>query len=236
MDGFGDEKLPYARPTDDTLPVGDPALGYLGQYLQAAVNAACEAIWDNLACPGRQTVKHLFFHDPKKLFDDLRLPAFYAWRGKATRKRVADDLYLKTTTIELAWIGEGAQEETLLTRDPVMNAIADAVDVALRNDSDRAWTLPGETDPVALINGTSISDACGFSRLVPTEQAAQEFIFQRIEDATPTPYYGFTIAVEADEYMAAKAKSAIPSKLNAKLSTNAAPSTATNVPIIIGIP
>jgi hypothetical protein len=219
--GFGSQPLPYP-PTVDGFPIGDPALGYLGQYLQQTVNAACEQIWDNEACPGRSTINHVFYDDPQTLFDDFRLPAIYIWRGKSHNERRADDLYLRTTTIEIAWIGEGAQEEIDGDRSPAKAAIAKAICSALYADCDPSWLVNGETSPLALLQGSSLSDACGFSRVSPNEESPQSFVFQRIEGAAPLPYYGFTMNIEVDEYWSRANTTRKPAKLNASSTTNAA--------------
>jgi hypothetical protein len=222
-EAFGNQTTPYPS-TVDGFPVGDEALGLLGQFIRAGVNRICQAIWTNETCPGRQTIDHVFYHDPKKLFEENRLPALYIWRGKHSHSRLGDDLYKITSTIEIAWIAEGAQEHHLVLRDPAMNAIAKAIESIIDYDSDPAWINTGDTGALAAVVGSSISAACGFSRIMPTEEAPQEFIFQKIEDAQPLPYYGFTMAVEVDESMTLANRTRYPSKLNATGSPNGAPS------------
>jgi hypothetical protein len=234
-DQFGAVTFPVPVPAAGTV-AGDPALGYLLAFLRASVNAACGEMWESI-CPGRveprSPIPFTFAHDPKKLFDDSRLPALYCWRGKSKRTRVADDLYRRTTDIQIVWINEPGQEEhTVVIRDPAMNAISDAIDNAITGDRDPAWIVAGDADPLAAIHGSSLLDRCDFSRCQPVDDGPQELLFQRIEEAAPLPYYGFVMTVEVDEYQSKYATGIYPSKLNASAATNAAPP----VPIRIDVP
>lgn len=200
VDTIGPQTFPLGSP-EPLKTSGDPALGYLAQYLQLAVNAACDSMWGgDGVCPGRQTVGHVFMHDPKKLFEENRLPALYIWRGKSTRSRMADEMRKKTSSIQIAWINESASEDHLVARDNMMNAIADAIDMVISKDRDPEWKMPGDTDPLTVRRGSSLSKYCGWSRSQPSDDTPQELLFQRIEEAAPLPYYGFVMSVEVDEY------------------------------------
>jgi hypothetical protein len=217
-DGYGAQTIPVQCDTNET--VGDPSLGYIGKYLQAVLNDATGQAWSQNLCPNRNAVDFCFAHDPQLLFDESRLPALYVWRGKAAHSRKGDDLFLATTQIKIAWITESAQEEIAVSRSPMMTAMSNAIAVAINEDRDPAWILPSEVDPLALLKGTSISDVCGFSRFVPADSDPEEFVFQKIEDAQPLPYYGFVMTVEADEYYSPGNRTRKPTKLNATASTN----------------
>jgi hypothetical protein len=228
-DSLGATGFPVPEPTDGSV-AGDPALGYVLAFLKSAVNSACGDMWE-VICPGRtetcSPILFTFARDPQKLFEDNRLPALYAWRGKSNRSRYGDDLYRRTSEIKLAWVNEPGQEDHLVTRDPAMNAIANAIDVALTGDRDPSWTIKGDSDPLAQLRGSSLSGACGFSRCQPTNDAPQELMFQRIEEAAPLPYYGFAMTVEVDEYQDKYGSWArYPARLNATQSTNGMPSVA----------
>jgi hypothetical protein len=199
-DTFGAQSFPLAAPTAG-MPAGDVALGYLGQFLKAAINASCDRMWGHRGvCPGRHTVEKIHRHDPQKLFNESKLPCLHIWRGKATRSRFADNLCKKTTRIELAWINEASQEEHLIAREPAMNAIADAIDMAVANDRVPQWIVTGDTDPLTLGNGSSLSHYCNFSRCQVVDDEPRSMTFQRIEEAQALPYYGFVMGLEVDEY------------------------------------
>lgn len=221
-DQFGALVFPAPEP-ETGFPAGDPGLGYLVAFLKAAVNADCGALWESI-CPGRGTasspVLYTFTHDPRKLFDELRLPALYVWRGKSTRARVGDDLYRRTTKVRVAWIHEPAQDEHLILRDPAMNAISDAIDIAISNDRHPSWVVTDDADPVAADRGSSLSAWCEFSRCQPTGDEPQELMFQRIEEAAPLPYYGFAMDIEIDEYPSRNPAGIQAAKLNATTTTN----------------
>lgn len=207
-------------PVDALAVAGDPALGFVLEFLKASVNSDCGIAWDSV-CIGRKPIEFTFAHDPKKLFDESRLPAIYVWRGKSRRSRLADDLYMRTSLLQIAWIQEPGEEElTIGRRDSMMNAIANAIDNAITGDRHSSWFLTGDADPIAALRGSSISDACGFSRFQPSNDGPQELLFQRVEEAAPLPYYGFVMEVECDEYQTKALQTKTPSKLVATISTN----------------
>ena len=221
-DTIGAQSFPLGRPVPNETH-GDPALGHLVEFLMGSVNAACGRKWDAQGVsPGRKVVAFAFTHDPKKLFEENRLPAIYAWRSKSVRSRAADELRKKTTTIKIAWIGEGASESQLIARDTMMNAIADAIDRAISKGRDPTWRIDGDTDPLATRRGSSLVDICGWSRAQPTDDAPQELMFQRIEEAAALPYYGFDMGVDVDEYQENEDadRFAYPAALDAAVSTN----------------
>lgn len=217
--------------TRDGQIAGDPALGYLGEFLRVSLNQRCNGMWNSPGvCPGRDTVANVFQHDPKKLFDELRLPALYLWRGKSTHERIADELFKRSSDIYLAWIFEGAAEAHLVKRSPFLNAVAAAMQLALIVDRHPLWLVDGDTDPKAATHGSSITGYCGWSRLQAAEDEPQEFIFQRIEPSVPLPYYGFQMRATADEYPAPDLVSpATQAKLDAAQAANA-PLTVATIP------
>lgn len=206
---------------------GDPALGYLGEFLAAGINAACFDDWDSV-CPGnadyRLPAKHVFYHDPKSFFEENHLPAIYLWREKETAVRVGDDLYRETWIIHVAWIMEGAQEEHRRLRMPMLKQLSTTIYDLINADRIPQWRHPLDVTAFDLRRGSSISNRCGFSRLQKAGTEAKELLFQRIEEAQPEPYFGFELTLEADEYPEpSMLYQRVPAKLNATESTNEGP-------------
>lgn len=195
---IGAQSIPFAAP-DGSLPAGDAALGYLGQFLQAAINRACRDLW-GAVCPGRETVAHVFYRDPTKLFEEERLPALYLWRGKRSRSKVADGMGTKHSRIEVAWITEPAQEEHMIERDTVSNAVFDAVDEALMIQRTPEWVVPNDTDAQASTMGSLINRYTGADTIELAEAAAKSLTFESIDgDGRPLPYYGFAFSIDVTE-------------------------------------
>lgn len=226
-DTFGALTFPIEQTYSSGTPAGDPALGHLAAFLKAAVNADCGELWEEIS-PNRQAaqspVLFTFTRDPRRLFEENRLPALYVWRGKSTRARVADELWKRTTKIQLTWIFEPRSEDHMTQCGPFVNAIANAIDNAITGDRHPAWSVTGDTDPLSETRGSSMSAACGFSRAQPTGDEPQELLFQRVDDAQPLPYYGINLEIEVDEYEQ-KGATGAPAKLNATLTTNDGTST-----------
>jgi hypothetical protein len=209
---------------------GDPALGYLGEFLAAGLNAISFANWDSV-CPSRdeerQPARHVFYHDPKESFEENRLPAIYLWRRKSKPVRVADDLYRETWDIHVAWIMEGASETHRRLRLTMMKELSTAIYRLVIADRIPQWRHPDDVTAFDVRRGSSVSNRCGFSRLQPSSIEAVELLFQRMEESAPEPYYGFELVLEADEYPEAAALyQRVPAKLNATESTNDGPDVA----------
>ena len=197
---LGAQAIPYAAP-DGILPAGDVALGYLGQFMQAAINRACRELWDAV-CPGRETVAYVFYRDPTKLFEEERLPALYLWRGRRTRSKLADGMGTKQSRIEVAWITEPAQEEHMISRDTVSNAVLDAVDEALMMQRTPEWVVPGDTDVHSAAMGSLINSYVGADTIELAEAAAKSLTFEAVDgDGKPLPYYGFAFSIDVTEHL-----------------------------------
>ena len=223
VDTLGIQSFPASAPATGQ-PAGDVALGYLLEFLKASVNAACDGMWSAQGvCPGRHTIDFTFHHDPRKLFEEGRLPALYAWRGKRRSEKAADNLWKQVSTIELAWVAEGAEEDHMVARDSAMWAIAGAIDVSLRRDRTPTWIVTGDTDVISVYRGSSLTHHCNWSQCEPAESSPEEFKFERIDGSSaPLPYYGFTTSLTVDEYVELGVN-AYPIALNAAAETNEAP-------------
>jgi hypothetical protein len=201
-DTFGALSFPLVAPAAGTPP-GDPALGVVASYLTAALNAQCGAAWDvRGVCPGRQVVEKSFTHDPKRLFDDSKLPALYVWGTKSQPEVMAADLIQDTRTINIFWCMEGAQEEHQIKRSSMFNAVAKTIQRALRNGREPSWVVVGDTETYAATEGSLYMIHAGFSRVVRGAAQPQELEIYILDgEGKPIPFSGLATSMEVVEFI-----------------------------------
>lgn len=151
-DTFGLLALP-ASATD--APVGDPALGKLGAYLQAVINAELTAAWlalrPRVPLQEQPAVKSVFLHDPDELcLNEKFLPALFIYRDNGLIEQLAEEWYADTTQLKAIWIFPPEPQEKQRPRNPWVNAVAKAIAYALQRWRHPAWFDPGDTDPRAI--------------------------------------------------------------------------------------
>lgn len=198
----GAQSIPFPVAVPGFAP-GDPALTYLGQFLQAAINASVGTLWGSSGvCPGRDVVAHVFWHDPTQGggFDESRLPALYIWRGRRPARRTAADIRTATSRIDVGWIMEPSQEEHYRARAPMFNAIMVAIEDALATMRCKSWIVPGDTDPAAATSGSMLLTWTGFESITLGDTAPRAFDFGRVDgDSRPLPFYGFSTSLDVVE-------------------------------------
>lgn len=198
-DTYGIQAIPFA--VVENFPAGDVGLGHFGLFLQAAINESCQTIFDEY-CPGREPAEFVNFHDPTKSFDESRLPALYVWRGRDKREWMAADIERKLSRIEIGWIAEPSQPAHLAIRDPLTNAIRDAVARAVFKKRCPSYVVTGDTEAVAATRGSLITTFTGFAKFAMSDGEPKSFNFDRVDgDGKPLPYYGFTFGVDVEEQL-----------------------------------
>lgn len=196
---YGIQPIPFANV--EGFPAGDVGLGHFGFFLRAAINRALASAFDGV-CPNREAVRALYFHNPAQLFQENHLPALFVWRGKSKRSRLAADIRQGTSTIEVGWISEPAQESHMVLREPIAKAVLDAVDEACFLKRCPSYVVVGDTESLASTRGSLITTFAGFSTIEMGDGDPKVFDFGRVDgDGKPLPYYGFTFGVDVTEQL-----------------------------------
>jgi hypothetical protein len=198
-DVFGLTQLPVQSPAASTDVVSDMLLQRLGAFLQAAFNRMGSTAWA-VRCPGRTVVDHVFYHDPKVLFEENRLPALYLWSGDSAREQAADDVLKDTRTIHIYWVTEPGQEEHIIGRAPFQNAVNKMLITALHRERDPAWVVSGDTDPLAATQGSFLPTWLGYNSITRGASKELELILgDKDGDGRSKIYYGIATSVVVEE-------------------------------------
>ena len=163
-DEFGGINFPVAAPSGDE-PIADPALRYLGEYLQAVLVAQLGTAWAARS-PGSGIVPdaHLFYWDPRSgIFDEGRLPALYIFEQSSTTARIADDYWEDRRQLAVWWCADFGQEIIECKRMPIINAIGKVIERALRLERDPAWVVDSDPDSTAASRGSNVFTWGGFT-------------------------------------------------------------------------
>lgn len=154
---YGAVELPLTAPAAP-LPLGDPLLYYLGQYLFAYFNARGLAAWQAVA-PRLPFVKHVFMYSPLDVsFNDADTPALYVWRGDLTAcEQLTDETRLQTWPVLGSLVFAQAPREKRAARETVVRGLGALLDEAIESDRHPAWRVAGDADPYAATLGSSLS-------------------------------------------------------------------------------
>jgi hypothetical protein len=165
-DTIGLTTFPIAAPALSTDVVGDLALQRLGAFLQSSLNRMGNTAWRTRGASTANVVEHVFYRNPKRLFDERRLPALYLWRTSSKRAREADDLLKVTSRITIYWVSAPAQESHDIAREPFERAVDIMIARALHRERDPSWVVSGDTDPLAAAQGSFLPTWLGYSWLL----------------------------------------------------------------------
>lgn len=148
-DTFGAIELPLQSSTE---PVGDPAIGYLADYLTSVINAELQDAFDGARLvEGSAVVRKAFTVDPNGyVFDEECLPALFVYRTKGTTTDLTSDLFGDEAEIRVVWMLPHDRCEVIDKRKAFYNAITKTVARSVRLGRHQAWQLAGDTEPTAL--------------------------------------------------------------------------------------
>lgn len=170
-DKYGGTTLPV--PVDITTGgfppeavAGDPLLGYLANFIAKIIRVHTEAVWHSVS-PSTPVIKTVYADEPESGFNVEWLPCLFVFRpGRETRElvetfeQVADEYRFLKSRIVARWIMNPVQQANHRVRNSIFDAIRKAVDAAMNNGRHPSWKVPGDTDPKAVLQGSSF---CNFS-------------------------------------------------------------------------
>jgi len=200
-DTIGLTTLPIAAPALTTDVVGDMLPQRLGAFLKAALNRMGNTAWRTRGSPSANVVEHVFYRNPKRLFDESRLPALYLWRATSARRREADDVLKVVSRIQIYWVSEPAQADTDVAREPFEYAIDRMIARALHRERDTAWVVTGDTDPLAASQGSYLPTWLGYNWMLKQEANELELTAQLVDGdgSRNAAFYGLATSVEVEE-------------------------------------
>jgi hypothetical protein len=142
--------------------VADPFLDYLGDFLQAAINADAKAAWTAVhpavVKPHSVPLPVAFVkrHNPNEAdFRSGDLPALFVYRASTgKRTRIGPEWTLVPTTIHILWVPPRAQQKHLSLRQSYRHAVEAAIERCLQTGRDPAWVVAGDSDPSAATAGS----------------------------------------------------------------------------------
>lgn len=157
--------VPVANPPNTFPPeqeAGDPMISYLANFLTAVMTTYCGAAWTSVS-PSTVIVKTSIANNPEDGFNEAQLPALYVFRpGRETREQVetfeqvADDYRFQKGRIEARWILNTAQQVNQRLRNQLVDAVRKVIDRAINIGRDPCWIVPGDLDPKAATQGSSL--------------------------------------------------------------------------------
>lgn len=162
-DSFGATNIPLDEPTAGQ-PVDDPALYYLGSYLQAFINSNAARMWASLypnaaVAPeiASKMVRVVHFANPEdgSPINDNELPALYIWRSDVTDSRAADDWRMQESRAELRWVFPRLLTQEVIEKlHPLLALLAKVVRVGIERGRDVSWVVPNDPDTNAATYGS----------------------------------------------------------------------------------
>jgi hypothetical protein len=170
-DKYGGTELPAIIPVDTGFPeVSSPfdvLLGYFADFIKTVMEYHCADIWASVQ-PNLPIVKSVKTDDPATNLNEQWLPALFIYRpGRETREVIekfewiAEDYRLQKGRVVVQWILNPSPQENRRRVDQVIDLIRKAVDSALEIGRHPAWVVPGDTDPLAATQGSSLLDYTG---------------------------------------------------------------------------
>lgn len=151
-DTFGGIQLPV--PVGQ--PAGDPAMGYLGNYLAAFLNAKLATAWAAVA-PTLVPVRKVFLHNPiDGEFNEADLPALFLYRTEIQGEVWADEWNVQKSTLVAQWVFPNAISYEQARRAPFVNAVAKGLHVAIEYGRDPSYVIPGDTEAIAGTKGSFV--------------------------------------------------------------------------------
>lgn len=211
-DKFGGLPIPapvVAEP--DIFPpgdsVGDPLIGYVADFLRAVITFYVGDAWNSVQ-PGKSIIRTVLTNDPDDVFIESHLPALYVFRPKrATREAVetsidiADDYHVETSRLVAQWIMDPMPLVQRGLRNQIVNAVRKVVDKAVHIGRDVAWQVPGDLDPKAATQGSSLANYSGLMALLLNHAAPGEYIVKMTAPAPQRSYDDLTLSFYLEELL-----------------------------------
>lgn len=153
--------LPVTAPSSPSADacVGDPLRQKLGEFLQAAIRANCQAAWAGIAGVNSNVVERIEVNDPKdNTFVASKLPCLAIFRTERQRKfeQMGDDVRVRRSKIVVLWIPPVAVQWHRANREPFFQAVEAAIDEAVVRGRTPTWVDTGDTETRAATEGSLI--------------------------------------------------------------------------------
>jgi len=209
------------------LPVGDPLLTILGNFMQAAIRAACGRAWNSIG-GNTDVCGRVETNNPKdNTFVTAGLPALFIFRDAEsfTEEWIADELCELKSNITALWVLPLAAQYWKAVRSPFVQALHGAVGRAFRDDYVKGYRKPREADPYALMYGSSLTDWANLMRQIYTVKVKPTVLEIGMSEDLPTkrfPAVEFTIPISEQETLFEENAPNVRSKLDAAVAANAA--------------
>lgn len=191
---------PATPVTVDVSDSDDPALVYLGSYLQAVANARLGARWGQLL-PNTNPVVRFFPYDPALgVYNDKYLPALFVWRQFGEPERiVTNDVIVSTDTLHFFWIApQGGPQDKITRRQNFARRLGALFTRSLRVGRDPAWVVAGDSDTQAAALGSNIHRLAGVNNIRFTRWEPAPFRVEMVE-GDPIPYDAWRFIAEVTE-------------------------------------
>jgi hypothetical protein len=210
------------------LPIGDPLLGILGAFMQAAIRKGCSRAWQEIG-GGTDVCERVEYNDPNdNTFSITKLPALFLFRDResSTEEWLADELCELKSEVTALWVLPVGVQYWRAIRSPFVHAIHGSLGRAFRDDCVQGYFVRGETDPLALLQGSSLLQAASLMRPILTIRVKPTVVEVKVNklegaDATRYPAVQIQIPISERETLFAENDPTVPAKLDASGSANA---------------
>lgn len=193
---LGALQLPATDEPD--IPLTDPGLAYLAEFLAAIANYELQSAWE-LRAPLSEIVNQWRVGDPSKgVYVDNWTGALFVWRGPHhTVERIADEWEVILTRVRALYVFEPVQVEQYDQRQFVTHGLTAALTKNLYLGRCPAWTVDGDTDTTAATRGSSLLKWCGFDQLLFT--GGEETTLNISVDESQLSYAAFALTMDVRE-------------------------------------
>ena len=117
-------------------------------------------------------------------------------------EQIADAYRTRTSTITLLWVMPPAQDAAARARQPITNALASGIDLAIERGRTPSFVVPGDPDPLAATQGSDVWHWMAFWQLrMGTARPAALDVPVTTAKGTETRHYDavlFTLTLEED--------------------------------------
>lgn len=161
-DTFGALNFPAQIPGPKDS-VHDPALDYIGRYLQACLNDQLGASWSAVN-PGRKFVESIQTNSPGDAFNERDLPALFLIRSSSFDDHVTDDWIEVTTDVSITWVPQNAVQAKRVLRYTGVNGFSKIISRALFLGRSPVWVDPLDTDPTSVTLGSVLIERANLFR------------------------------------------------------------------------
>lgn len=179
---FGATTLPLAQPDVTVDGLLDHSLDVLAEAIPLILHRWLDDAWNSVE-PGLSLIGAVYRFDPERVFDPagqvnvniIELPGLYIYSREVGNQQLCDAHQEEESEISIFWVPPSRQTSNNSRNDTLFRAFAKAIGQIVHLERDIGWVSetdkatsddpPTEARRVAARRlGSSIPDACGFSR------------------------------------------------------------------------